>query len=141
MPRRAYAIASACLALLVLAGCGDRGQKEIVVRGQVLYRGEPIAGGFIVFAPDAERGSDGPLVTATIQDDGSFTLTAADGKPVSPGWYRVAIAPKAGTVEAPTPERPYPGLPARYRNPARSGLEREIKAGADNTFTFDLDDS
>ena len=141
MPLRAYAIASGCLTLLVLAGCGDRGKKDVVVRGQVLYRGEPVAGGLIVFAPDSDRGSDGPLVTATIQPDGSFTLTAADGKPVLAGWYRIAVAPMAGTVGAPTPERPYPGLPAKYRNPALSGIEREIKAGADNTFTFDLDDS
>jgi hypothetical protein len=107
----------------------------------VLYRGGPLAGGLIVFAPNPERGSDGPLVTAVILDDGSFTLLRADGRPAPPGWYRVAVAPKAGTVDSPTAERPYPGLPAKYRNPALSGLEREIKAGTENTFTFDLDDS
>ena len=110
-------------------------------RGQILYRGEPVSGGLVVFAPDPERGSDGPLATTTLKDDGSFTLTGDDGKPVPPGWYRVAVAPRAGTVPLPTADQPYPGLPGRFRNPALSGLEVEVKAGAENVFCFDLDDS
>jgi hypothetical protein len=129
------------LALLV-AGCGEKPKPaEVSVRGQILYRGEPLSGGMIVFAPNAERGMNGPLATATLEPDGSFTLVASDGKPVQPGWYRIAIAPKAGTVETPTAERPYPGLPAKYRNPASSGLEREVKAGTENLICLDLDDA
>ena len=141
MARRHCLIGTAC-ALALVAGCGGGSKPdETVVRGQILYRGEPVAGGLIVFAPNPDRGSDGPVVTATLQDDGSFTLTSPDGKPVPPGWYRIAVAPKAGTVDLPTAERPYPGLPAKYRNPSRSGLEREIKAGTDNVVCFDLDDA
>ena len=45
------------------AGCGDGSKPaETVVRGQILYRGEPVSGGLVVFAPDPDRGSDGPLV-------------------------------------------------------------------------------
>jgi len=44
-------------------------------------------------------------------------------------------------VDSPTAERPYPGIPARYRNPAQSCLEREVKAGTDNLICIDLDDS
>ena len=130
-----------CVAILAAAGCGGSKQGDLVVRGQVLYRGEPISGGLIVFAPDAERGSNGPLVTAILNQDGSFTVSSPDGKPVPAGWYRIAVAPRAGTVDAPTAERPYPGLSARFRNPALSGLAREVKAGTDNLFCFDLDDS
>jgi hypothetical protein len=137
MPRRL----AVCLALFALSGCGDRPKPDTSVRGQVLYRGDPVAGGLIVFSPNPDRGSDGPIAIGTIGEDGSFTLTRTDGRPVPPGWYRVAVAPKAGTVEGPTPERPYPGVPARYRNPALSGLEREVKAGTENRFHFDLDDS
>jgi hypothetical protein len=141
MPRRLRRTGLACLTFLALAGCGDRSKSGPPVRGQVLYRGDPVAGGLIVFVPNPDRGSDGPTATAVIEPDGSFTLVAADGKPVAPGWYRVAVAPKAGSVDVPTAERPYPGLPAKYRNPVLSGLEREVKAGAENTFAFDLDDS
>ena len=141
MARRLRRIGTLCLALLPLGGCGDRPRPETVVRGQVLYRGEPVAGGLIVFAPNPDRGSDGPLATATLGEDGSFTLLRPDGRPVRPGWYRIAIAPRAGTVDTPTAERPYPGLPTRYRNPAMSGLEREIRPGTENVLSLDLDDS
>jgi hypothetical protein len=141
MAHRLRRIGTVCLALLPLAGCSEKAKPDPVVRGQVLYRGEPVAGGLIVFAPNPERGSDGPLLMATLQDDGSFTLAGPDGRAVPAGWYRIAIAPRVGTVAAPTPERPYPGVPARYRNPGLSGLEREIKSGAENVIALDLDDS
>jgi hypothetical protein len=124
-----------------LAGCAEKARPEVVVRGQVLYRGDPLAGGLIVFAPNPERGSDGPVLSAMVQDDGTFALAGPDGKPVPAGWYRIAVAPKAGTVDTPTPERPYPGVPAKYRNPALSGLEREVKPGAETVIALDLDDS
>lgn len=123
-------------ALTVLAGCGGTPPAvETSVRGQVFYRGEPLGGGLVVFAPDPERGADGPLASVVVQADGTFVLRGLPG-----GWYRVAVAPPAGTVDVPTAERPYPGLPTHFRNPARSGLAREVKAGADNYFPFDLDD-
>jgi hypothetical protein len=141
MVRQFFRIGIACLALTVAGGCGKSKPAETVVRGQILYRGEPVSGGLIVFAPNPDRGSDGPVATATLNDDGSFTLTAPDGKPVAPGWYRIAVAPKAGSVRVPTADRPYPGLPAKYRNPSLSGLEREVKGGTDNVVLFDLDDA
>jgi hypothetical protein len=141
MARRLCRIGSVCVLALV-AGCGGGSKpSETIVRGQILYRGEPVAGGLIVFAPNPDRGSDGPVVTARLLDDGSFTLSAVDGQPVAPGWYRIAVAPKAGSVDAPTADRPYPGLPAKYRNPGLSGLEREIKVGTDNVICFDLEDA
>jgi hypothetical protein len=141
MARRLRRIGTLCLALLPLGGCGDQAKPDLMVRGQVLYRGDPVAGGLIVFAPNAERGSDGPILMATLQDDGSFTLPGPDGRPVPAGWYRIAIAPKPGSVDPPTPGRPYPGLPGKYRNPGLSGLEREIKPGMDNVIALDLDDA
>ena len=85
--------------LALLGGCGGKSKPATtVVRGQILYRGEPVSGGLVVFAPNPDRGSDGPLLIVSLQEDGSFTLTAPDGKPVPPGWYRIAVAPKAGTV-------------------------------------------
>lgn len=140
MPCRLCRIGFLCAAVTVIAGCGGSKKSELVVRGQVLYRGEPVSGGLIVFAPDSDRGSNGPLVSATLAADGSFTVVMPDGKPIPPGWYRIAVAPRAGTVDMPTVHDPYPGLPARYRNPALSGLMREIKVGADNLICLDLDD-
>jgi hypothetical protein len=100
-----------------------------------------VSGGLIVFVPNPDRGSDGPVLSAVLEPDGSFTLAGLDAKPIPAGWYRIAVATRAGTVAPPTPHRPYPGLPARFRNPALSGLEREIKANTDNLICFDLDDA
>lgn len=125
---------------LIAGGCGDRSKPPTVVKGSALYRGEPIEGGMVVFAPNPERGCDGPLLVGTIQMDGTFTLTTDDGQSPKAGWYRVGIAPKAGVYEVPTPHYPYPGPPPKYRNPARSGLEREVFLHKENTFHFDLDD-
>ncbi len=141
MARGVFLIGTFCAILAGVSGCGRSKPPETIVRGQILFRGEPVAGGLIVFAPNSERGSDGPLATAVLGPDGSFTLTDADGKPVAPGWYRIAIAPRAGVVPTPTPERPYPGLSKKFGNPVLSGLEREIKEGTENIVCFDLDDS
>ena len=87
MPFRVCQIGMVFVTLLALAGCGGSKSSDLVVRGQVLYRGEPVSGGLIVFAPDAERGSNGPLVTAILNQDGSFTVSSPHGKPVPAGWY------------------------------------------------------
>jgi hypothetical protein len=138
MARRLFLIGMVCAALI---GCNRSKPTDTVVRGQILYRGEPVSGGLIVFSPNEDRGSSGPVVTATLQNDGSFALAGVDGKPVTPGWYRIAVAPRAGTTAIPTAARPYPGLPQHFRNPSLSGLEREIKPGVENLVCFDLDDS
>jgi hypothetical protein len=125
-------------AVLALAGCGSKSSTKIAIKGKVWYRGEPLPGGLIVFAPDSERGNNGPLAKGTIAADGTFSLAPE----TAPGWYRVAIAPLPATSDSvPTPFNPYPGAPPRYRNPHLSGLQGEIKAGTENTFEFQLDDS
>jgi hypothetical protein len=141
MAHRVCLIGIVCAGLLVVCGCDRAKPGDTVVRGQILYRGAPVSGGLIVLVPNPDRGSSGPIVTANLNDDGSFTLSGSDGQPVLPGWYRIAVAPRPGAVEPPSAERPYPGVPARYRNPALSGLEREVKAGTDNLICIDLDDS
>lgn len=118
-------------------GCSSKPAGPPTVKGSVRYRGEPLGGGRIAFVPDEERGATGPLITAVIQPDGSFVLPAE----VRPGWYRVAVAPPPANASVPTPGEPYPILPARYRNPRNSGLQGEVKAGAENVFHFQLDDA
>jgi len=141
MARRVCVIGLLCAAFPIVAGCDRSSPGDTVVRGQILYRGDPVSGGLIVLVPNPDRGSTGPLLTATLNDDGSFAVMAPEGKVPAPGWYRIAVAPRAGTVNSPTADRPYPGIPARYRNPALSGIEREVKAGTDNLICIDLDDS
>lgn len=102
--------------------------KETTVRGRLTFQGEPVANGTVVFAPDPDRGGTGRPLRAATAADGTFTIRAADG-PVPPGWYRVALAAPA---DAPTD----PPFPPQLRRPDRSGVVREVKAGADHVFEF-----
>lgn len=138
--RRLHFLALGLLAgsLVALGGCGSKSPTKIAIKGKVWYRGEPLPGGVIVFAPDADRGNNGPLAKGTIAADGSFTLAPE----TAPGWYRVAVAPlPSESISSPTVSNPYPGPPLRFRNPHLSGLSGEIKPGTENAFEFHLDDS
>jgi hypothetical protein len=128
------------LILPVLAGCGGK-NEAIIVKGVALYRGQPLSGGTVTFCPNPDRGFDGPILQGTVLEDGSFELQPLEGTKIRAGWYRVAIAPRAGSQDFPTPENPYPGLPLQFRNPKLSGLEKEIKQSGENIFHFDLGDS
>ena len=115
---------------LAVFGCG-RDDKLTPVHGQVFYRGQPLAGGTIVFAPDPERGGHGPLACGEIGSDGRYTLHTDQTAGAVPGWHRVTVAPPSppappGQTAMPTPSI---DLPRKYSDPEQSGLLREIKAG------------
>jgi hypothetical protein len=133
----------AATSLNALAGCGSKPSEKITVKGRVCYRGEPLNGGVIVFAPDGDRGNNGDLAKGVIESDGTFSLKSDDSKGIAAGWYRVAIAPhpSPSASATPTASDPYPAPPSRYRNPQLSGLQGEVKRNADNQFEFQLDDS
>jgi hypothetical protein len=118
-----------CLLLVLAAGCGPGETERVPVRGRVLYRGQPLAGGTIVFTPDADRGGRGPLAVGEIDADGHYTLRTGDQPGAVPGWHRVTIA-AAG---------PEPSLPRRYRDPEHSGLSRQVRPDQANVIDLSLD--
>jgi hypothetical protein len=123
------------LALAVL-GCG-RDDKLTPVRGQVFYHGRPLAGGTIVFTPDAERGGRGPLACGEIGADGRYTLHTGDKPGAVPGWHRITVAPVTSPAQTAAP--PALDLPRRYSDPEQSGLLREIKGGVAAEQDFHLE--
>jgi hypothetical protein len=133
--REALRCGGLLLALTVL-GCG-RNDKLTPVRGQVFYHGRPLAGGTIVFTPDAERGGHGPLACGEIGADGRYTLHTGDNLGAVPGWHRITIAPPASPTQTAAP--PAIALPRRYGVPEQSGLLREIKADAAADQDFHLE--
>jgi hypothetical protein len=120
------------LLLLPAFGCGRGADKLEPVEGQVFYKGKPLAGGTIVFAPDPERGGHGPLAFAEIQPDGRFTLRTGETAGAVVGWHRVTVASASPTAAV-------PGLPAKYCDPERSGQRCEVKPGQPNTIEIRLD--
>ena len=115
--------------LLLLAGCGRAEVKLAPVQGRVLYRGRPLAGGTIVFTPDADRGGSGPLACGEIGPDGHYTLHTGDEPGAVPGWHKVTIAAGRGDAR----------LPRKYSDPEASGQGREVKAGQTNSLDLDLE--
>lgn len=115
--------------LLVFFGCARTPPAATArVSGVVTFEGRHLAGGVVVFVPDADRTAGGKMLTATTDASGRFAL--ADGAAVvAPGWYKVAIADPPGGEWAYV-------FPAELRRPDRSGLEREVKAGHDHNFEF-----
>lgn len=113
--------------LLLLAGCGRGGgaAKLAPVQGRVFYRGEPLAGGTIVFTPDATHGGRGSQAWAKIDPDGRFRLSTDDLPGAPPGWHRITVA--GGQ------------LPSRYRDPELSGQRFEVRLEGANTCDLHLD--
>jgi hypothetical protein len=121
---------SLCCGLVLLAGCGRSGPALAPVKGQVFYRGRPLAGGTIVFTPDPQRGGRGPQAWAPIAADGHYTLQTGGKKGAVPGWHQVTIAPASRAAAA---------LPARYRDPELSGQHCEVKPDRVNHCDLHLD--
>ena len=117
-----------CWLVVMLAGCSS-GQTDFVpVTGRVLYRGQPLAGGTVVFSPDPTRGNRGEVSWAILDADGHFRLQGEQHAGVRVGWYRISIA---GPAELP--------LPSHYLDPEVSGQFVEIQAGRNNHCELQLD--
>lgn len=117
-------------AALAPAGCSRAPAELAPAHGRVFFRDAPLAGGTIVFTPDAQRGGRGPQAVAEIGADGRFVLHTAGKKGAVPGWHLVTVAT--------SPDAPV-RLPGRYRDPDLSGQRAEIKPGQDNTCELRLD--
>jgi hypothetical protein len=134
--------AAVALLLALLAGCSSGQPQFKPVRGKVLYRGAALSQGTIVFAPDASRGSRGPLSYAQIESDGSYTLHSDDQAGALVGYHRITISAVLATAQVLPGQRfavPFSLLPEKYRDPDRSGLACEVKGDRDNIINFELD--
>lgn len=114
-------------------GCGKSSSHlPASVRGYAYFRGIPIDGGTLVFAPDRDRGTDGPTLIATIRPDGSYQLPSGPNGGVPPGWYRVSISDSPAWAS----DDHLSHYPAALRRPDLSGIEREVKPAQNNVFDF-----
>lgn len=132
---RAAASVGLMLLLLALAGCGRGEVKLVPVQGKVLYRGQPLPGGTIVFVPDPERGGAGPLASSEIRPDGQYVLQTGSRSGAVPGWHRVTVAaPASSPVQTASWS-----LPQRFSHPEQSGQIHEVKPAVPNTIEIKLE--
>jgi hypothetical protein len=145
----------AFLGLTIMSGCGGEDDigKRYSVSGKVTYKGEPVPKGIVTFTPEDSK--SGRPAAATIQSDGSYTLTTLPTSPgdgALPGNYLVSIAASDVDISATqgkpggmyrvdiitkAPRKDF--VPRKYGNANKSGLKAEVKAET-NRFDFDLQD-
>jgi hypothetical protein len=154
----------------IIAGCGGTAKdapKTIAVTGTVNFKGQPLAGAMVVFAPTSPGLR---AATGTTDSSGRFKLTTlAPGDGAMAGSYTVTVAKSEGGPAAPSSiaslseaEKRDPQamkaawekdkaaakeaeksaaktvLPSKYGSAKDSGLTAEVKSGGKNDFTFDL---
>ena len=130
------ALAAGFGAMSLAGGCGSNAPPgAATVRGRVTLNGQPVAGGLVVFTPDAQRGGAGKPARAETGPDGGFALRLDASQHIPAGWYRVALAP-APVVPDPLAATRGPVFPAKLARPDLSGLEREVQPGKEHVFEF-----
>ncbi|MCS6863739.1 MAG: hypothetical protein RMJ56_06540 [Gemmataceae bacterium] len=119
------------------SGCGSASPapEPATVRGRLIFNGQPVVGGLVVFAPDPQRGGRGKPAYGETGPDGRFQLQFDGSTHIPPGWYRVALAPAAAWPQ-PLSASAEPSFPARLARPDQSGILREVLPGTDHDFAF-----
>jgi hypothetical protein len=121
--------------------CGSCGSNNLQpVRGKVTYRNTPTPGAAVFLHPlDESLKSSGVVPCGRVQDDGSFQITTHklnDG--VQSGRYAVTVIwltrPRIGDSDQ------QDLLPPRYSDPRTSGLNIDVKDGANELEPFRLND-
>lgn len=125
-----------------LAGCGKREVATFPVRGQVTFRGVPLAEAQVVFhcVDGSPQTANKPM--AFTDSDGRFHLTSMksrDGAP--PGEYAITVELRDLVVVGEEKVRNGRSLlPERYRVPEKSGLRFRVEKGENETPRIDLVD-
>jgi len=122
------------LFVVVLCGCsGSDGSKSRLapVSGRVLFKDEGVTAGEIYFMPNLEKGTQGDMASALLQEDGSFTMeTYKVGKGVQPGSYKVTI------VLGRRPEKEL----VKFRDIKTTPLTKEVPEEGLSNLVIKLDD-
>jgi hypothetical protein len=63
-----FAVGTVAAICCVATGCGEKGTQRYDLTGQVTFRGQPIPKGYMIFAPDREKGNSGPAAKSAIRD-------------------------------------------------------------------------
>ena len=130
----------ALAALVALVGCNDRPDMAPVT-GRVLYNGQPLPYGSIVFQPPR-----GQLAAAAIQTDGSFRLsTFAENDGAIVGPHKVSVT--CYTSQRPSEKTQKKVgeatlgellIPSQYTFLEQSGLSAEVPPSGADDLVFEL---
>ena len=136
--RSAKRIASVVFPLLAVGftvGCGSA-TNLAPVTGTVTYQGKPLEQGAINFYPKQGRPTRGTIKDGKIVEVTSFQ--PGDGAPI--GELKVAVQSVKPDYKDKSGMATISILPAKYGDPATSGLSATIERGKQNTLVFELTD-
>ncbi len=122
------------------AGCGKEDRELAPLAGKVMYEGEPLRFGAVVFEHEY-----GQPATAAIQPDGAFELvTRGEAAGTVVGTRRVRIACYEGQNPSRRSGSDGPAelgrslIPERYTSFETSGLVVEVRPGANEPVVLNL---
>lgn len=128
------------VAAMTSAGCGRSDRELTPLTGKVLYEGEPLRFGSVIFEHEY-----GQPATAAIQPDGAFVLaTRGEAAGTVVGTRRVRVACYEGQDPARRPDPDGGGelgrslIPERFTSFATSGLTVEVRPGANEPVVLNL---
>jgi hypothetical protein len=140
---RRLVVALGIAALLGAAGCGGGGDKPASVSGTVTYKGKPVTSGVVVLIGKDGKASD----PGAVQADGTYRIAHApvgtvtvvfdNPAPERPSGSKLPANDPEAQAEAETAKR-YVPTPAKYKDPAKSGLTLEIKRGTNTGKDIEL---
>jgi hypothetical protein len=135
------------LVLVSFAGlctsCGKKsgGKTCFPVKGQVLFKDQPVAGALVVFEP-TKPDPNWPSATGTTDEEGRFRLSTYDEEDGAPaGEYNVGIAADRGGFKrkAPLKKKADPDpLKGRFSNPKTSKIHARVEEKPNDLPPFNL---
>ncbi|MDR1494163.1 MAG: hypothetical protein LBT05_15790 [Planctomycetaceae bacterium] len=123
----------AACAMLLCCGCAKH-PATVPVSGEVLYKGQPLKQGRIIFEIDGQRPATGKIADGKIVEVTSYEPN--DG--VAPGTVKIAVfslGEEKGYMEADTESL----IPEKYNHPKTSGLAATIEKGKKNVIKLTLE--
>ena len=136
LQRRTLLAGFLACASAMLAGCGG-GPGLQPVTGKVLLNKKAAEHATVVLHPVTPAAADAPKPRGTVSADGTFAITtntAGDGAP--PGEYRVTV--EQWLAGPRSDDAPTNRLPAKYSNPATSGLTAVVGPGPTELKVIEL---
>jgi hypothetical protein len=122
-----------CL-LLPSTGCNSEPKLDLVkTTGTVTIDGEPLTIGEVAFIPDSGKGTSGPVGAGVLNEKGEFEIRTAGQPGALAGWHQIRIT----AIDESKPDKPWI-IPIKYRNPMKSGLGCQVKAGEENKVVLEL---
>lgn len=125
---------SICLLCVLICGCGPAGPEIVPVRGTITLNGGPwTQEGKLYLTPvQAAQGQPEAPGYAGFDKEGKFVADCPLGSGLVPGKYRVGVESWQLPPDETRTEKPggVSLIPDKYRSPATSGLEFDVKSGS-----------